>query len=101
MPRSEIIAILTDPDNRFGRGLAELNMEREREREGIEPTAGDDDDPEGRENWFMYQRQYPFDQVPEGARRLALEEARERLMVYGPDARRRLFQITADLPLAA
>ncbi len=32
------------------------------------------DDPSGRANWFMYQRMFPFDKIPEGARRAAFDE---------------------------
>lgn len=49
------------------------------------PVSGGRDNPEGREEWFMFQRQFPFDKVPDGARRIALDEARERALVYGPD----------------
>ena len=50
-------------------------------RENVELASGDvdpdsqtepvrEDDPNGRADWFMYQRMYPFDKVPDGARRL-------------------------------
>ena len=34
-------------------------------------AAGEADDPEGRSNWFWFQRMYPFDEIPESARRRA------------------------------
>ena len=34
-------------------------------------AAGEADDPDGRWNWFWFQRMYPFDEIPEGARRRA------------------------------
>ncbi len=36
------------------------------------------DDPEGRASWFMYQRMYPFNSVPDGARRAAWDDATAR-----------------------
>src|SRR5437868_6333920 len=36
------------------------------------------DEPEGRANWFMYQRMYPFETVPADARRRAFDEVRAR-----------------------
>ena len=42
------------------------------------------DDPDGREGWFMYQRMYPFDKVPDSARRNAFEEVRARGDGFGP-----------------
>jgi photosystem II stability/assembly factor-like uncharacterized protein len=47
------------------------------------PGAGDD--PEGRANWFMYQRMYPFDDVPEGARNAAFEEMKRMEASSRPD----------------
>jgi photosystem II stability/assembly factor-like uncharacterized protein len=43
----------------------------EREQEAYEYEDGDN--PEGRQNWFMFQREYPFNSVPENARRMAWE----------------------------
>src|SRR5947208_16625051 len=43
-----------------------------------EAAPGEADDPEGRANWFMYQRMYPFDKVPDGARRRAWDEVLSR-----------------------
>src|SRR5438309_1209061 len=43
-----------------------------------ESAPGEADDPEGRANWFMYQRMYPFDKVPDGARRRAWDEVLSR-----------------------
>ena len=37
----------------------------------MEFAAGEADDPEGRSNWFWFQRKYPFDEVPAGMRRRA------------------------------
>ena len=36
-------------------------------------AAGEADDPDGRSNWFWFQRMYPFDEIPVGARRTAWE----------------------------
>jgi len=36
-------------------------------------AKGEADDPEGRHNWFWYQRVYPFNEVPSNLRRLAWE----------------------------
>lgn len=41
-----------------------------------ENDAGED--VEGRQNWFMFQRTYPFESVPVGARRLAFQSRPER-----------------------
>ncbi len=38
-----------------------------------EPARGQADNPDGRLNWFLYQRAYPFNEVPANARRLAWE----------------------------
>ncbi len=51
-----------------------------------EPAAGDADDPDARAEWFMYQRRYPFKDVPEGGRRRALDEVLARGDRLGPDA---------------
>ena len=64
-------------------------------RENVELASGDvdsdsqaepvrEDDPNGRADWFMYQRMYPFDKVPDGARRLAFEEVLRRGEGFGP-----------------
>jgi hypothetical protein len=45
------------------------SREHEAEREAYEGG----DDPEGRQRWFMFQRTYPFDSIPEEARRTAWE----------------------------
>ncbi|HEX8097563.1 MAG TPA: hypothetical protein VF507_05985, partial [Pyrinomonadaceae bacterium] len=44
------------------------------EREEREEFAEEMEDPEGRTSWFMFQRSYPFESVPEDARREAWEE---------------------------
>jgi hypothetical protein len=49
--------------------LASRVPEREEERESYEGG----DDPEGRQRWFMFQRTYPFDSIPDDARRTAWE----------------------------
>ena len=36
-------------------------------------AAGEADDPDGRWNWFWFQRAYPFDEIPAGVRRSAWE----------------------------
>src|SRR5437764_8198822 len=51
-----------------------------------EAAPGEADDPEGRANWFMYQRMYPFDSVPDGARRRAWKEVLSRGEGFRPDA---------------
>ena len=47
------------------------DRENEREKEKDNEPVGDGDNPEGRGNWFMYQRLYPFKEIPEGARQRA------------------------------
>jgi hypothetical protein len=51
------------------RGAASELVERGREEEKEAYEGGDD--PEGRQRWFMFQRTYPFDSIPEDARRTA------------------------------
>ncbi|HEY0006745.1 MAG TPA: carboxypeptidase regulatory-like domain-containing protein [Pyrinomonadaceae bacterium] len=41
------------------------------ETEHREGAAGDEDDPDGRDNWFIFQRTYPYDSLPQEARRRA------------------------------
>ena len=43
------------------------------------------DDPEGRASWFMYQRMYPFDKVPDDARKRAFDEVIARGEGFGPE----------------
>jgi photosystem II stability/assembly factor-like uncharacterized protein len=49
------------------------NSVREAEREADREEYEGGDDPEGRQRWFMFQRTYPFDSIPEEARRTAWE----------------------------
>ena len=42
--------------------------------------------PEDRLNWFMFQRTYPFKEIPDGARRRAFEYVRNRADLHGPEA---------------
>ena len=53
----------------------ETDQDGDRDRD----APASDDDPDGRANWFMYQRVYPFDKVPDGARRAAFEEVLSRV----------------------
>ncbi len=62
--------------------LAYTHPDKKGERDRDAPAA--DDDPTSRANWFMYQRMYPFDEVPEGARRAALDEVLSRGQGLGP-----------------
>ncbi len=41
--------------------------------QSAEPTAGPEDDPEARQKWFWFQRTYPFNEIPLGARSRAWE----------------------------
>lgn len=49
----------------------ELNDESERDSSPVS-----DSDPDARANWFIYQRMYPFNDLPEDARRRAFDESR-------------------------
>ena len=49
----------------------ERDRDQEEENEAEEEAAS-----EARREWFMFQREYPFEKVPEGARRQAWEAAR-------------------------
>jgi len=51
------------------------------------PRNGDEfeGDPDARRNWFIRQREYPFDEIPEGARRRALEEVQQRPDLSAPE----------------
>jgi len=57
----------------------------ETEYEENKPASDEGDDPYGRESWFMYQRMYPFDKVPDGGRRRAFEEVKSRGEGFGPE----------------
>lgn len=50
------------------------------------PEAGEEGDPEARAKWFMDERRFPFDSVPDGARRRAFEEVQARGEGNGPEA---------------
>lgn len=59
--------------------------EREKEERGIH-EGEEDDDPDGRANWFMYQRMYPFEEkFPEDGRRRAFDEVMARGEGFGPN----------------
>jgi len=67
-------------------------------KESNRPISLSEDNPLGRANWFMYQRMYPFFELPENARRRALDEARERALVYGPDSPMATWNLIGPLP---
>src|SRR4051794_21967982 len=52
------------------------------------PPAAEDglEDPEKRMDWFMFQRTYPFDKIPDGARRRAHQDALDQAARLRPDA---------------
>ena len=50
---------------------ASAKRNRDNADKANEPVAGEADDPDARLNWFMFQRMYPFNEIPAGARRLA------------------------------
>lgn len=61
----------------FGWAKEKGNVDRayaDLDRDGDRDAPAADDDPDGRANWFMYQRMYPFDAVPDGAREAAFDE---------------------------
>ena len=60
---------------------ADTDQDGDRDRD----APASDDDPNGRANWFMYQRVYPFDKVPDGARRAAFEDMLSRGQGLGPE----------------
>jgi hypothetical protein len=51
-----------------------------------EPVAEEADNPEGRSEWFMFQRTYPFGAVPDGARRRAWDAALRGRNLSAPQA---------------
>ena len=60
--------------NAVGKKHAELRARRDKVHvEKEEFQAGEADDPDARLNWFWFQRMYPFDDIPAGARRRAWE----------------------------
>ena len=58
------------------------------------------DDPDGRANWFLYPRMYPFDKVPANARRRAFDEARTRLSLQEPEAVGTVWTSIGPMPTA-
>ncbi len=62
---------------------AELTASNERQ---YAEKEFDGDHPDGRANWFLYPRMFPFDKVPDDARRRAWEEARTRPDLLAPEA---------------
>lgn len=51
----------------------EIGAEREREEEEEGENKGEEGNVEERNDWFFYQRAYPFDSIPDNARRKAWE----------------------------
>ena len=49
------------------------NSKAPRRENETEFAAGEADDPDARANWFWFQRTYPFNEIPDGARRRAWE----------------------------
>lgn len=51
----------------------------------VKPAQRKVDNPEGRANWFMEQRMYPFKELPEDARRRAWQQVLDRGEGLGPE----------------
>jgi hypothetical protein len=71
-----------DPSNKFGSGEIAMG---ERARGTFSPARSEDEDHEGRANWFMQQRIYPFTELPPNARRRAWDEVLARGEGLGPE----------------
>lgn len=63
------------------RGPATDTAEVSTPKQGFKREA---DDPDGRANWFMEQRMYPFDKVPDNARRDAWQDVLDRGEGFSP-----------------
>ncbi|MEO5928498.1 MAG: hypothetical protein ABIR47_01080 [Candidatus Kapaibacterium sp.] len=61
-----------DPEGQL-RKLEEINRQGRIERE----ETGSDEDVRGREEWFSFQRRYPYDMIPAGIRASAIREMKE------------------------
>ncbi|MEP6945573.1 MAG: FG-GAP-like repeat-containing protein [Acidobacteriota bacterium] len=58
------------------------------------------DGPDGRANWFMFQRMYPFGQVPDGGRRRAWDAVAARGQGFGPTGAANTWTSIGPMPTA-
>ncbi|MCW5960536.1 MAG: hypothetical protein KIS76_10275 [Pyrinomonadaceae bacterium] len=58
------------------------------------------ENPTGRTNWFMYQRMFPFDKIPDGARRAAFDEVAARGEGFGPAGQANTWSPVGPMPTA-
>ncbi|MEK6280496.1 MAG: DUF4214 domain-containing protein [Acidobacteriota bacterium] len=67
-----------------------------------ESAAGEADDPDGRLNWFWFQRTYPFSEIPSDARRIAWQSIPPRnkggVELLGPNALSNTWSAIGPLP---
>ena len=76
---------------------AELTASNERQ---YAEKKFDGDDPDGRANWFLYPRMFPFNKVPANARRRAFAEARTRFSLQAPEAVGTVWTSIGPMPTA-